>query len=87
MAMVLLDGVDAFPTVPNSYLDYGSTTTAKLPYKVPSTSKASAATSTGTNYSATPASASATATATGAAVAHKPLAAMLGGAIAVAALI
>jgi hypothetical protein len=83
--MVMLDGVDAFPTVPKAYLDYGSTTTTKLPHKVTSTSKTSTATATGTNYSATPASASATAT--GAAIAHKPLAAMLGGAIAVAALI
>lgn len=78
MAMVLLDGVDAFPTVPKAYLPQSSSTT-KLPHKATAT-----ATSTGYN-SASPATASATAT--GNAVANKPMVAILGGAIALAAFV
>ena len=78
MAMVLLDGVDAFPTVPKAYLPSSST-------KTPMKATATPTPSTVTYSSGSPATASATAT--GNAVANKPMVAMLGGAIALAALV
>lgn len=79
MAMVMLDGVDAFPTVPNAYLSAASSST-KTPVSPTSTPGSSTA-----YNSASPASASATAT--GNAVANRPIVAMLGGAMALAALV
>jgi FtsP/CotA-like multicopper oxidase with cupredoxin domain len=81
MAMVMLDGVDAFPTVPKAYLNAASSSTSTKTPVSPTTTPGS---STAYN-SASPAGASATAT--GHAVANKPMIAMLGGAMALAALV
>lgn len=83
MAMVLLDGVDAFPTVPEAYLsidDATSSSSTKTPVSPTTTPGGSTA-----YNSASPASVSATAT--GNAVANRPMVAMLGGAMAIAALV
>jgi len=87
MAMAMLDGVDAFPTVPKAYLDAESASSSTKSSSASSTafSFASTATSTGSN-NASPASASATATGN-AGVSNKPMAAMLGGALALVALV
>lgn len=71
MAIVMLDGVDAFPTVPEAYLSAVSSSTTTLP------------SATSTSNSGSPASASAT----GNAVANRPIVAMLGGAMVLAALV
>lgn len=82
--MVMLDGVDAFPTVPKQYLDFNAKTLTSTASSHAHTAT-STATGTSTPNSATPASASATAS--GAAIVNKPIAVILGGALAMAVMI
>ena len=77
MAMVMMDGVDAFPTVPEAYLS-ASTSASKLPHAPTST-----ASGTGAFLTPQPRPTSAN----GAMITQAPMAAMLGGAIALAAFV